>query len=225
MPSLEDKAANRNLGETPKSKMAQSEMADVPRQTLVEEMSKGDPKLAAELEKQQLSTAEKMALERRAGVERRIIEGSSTEGPERRIANQRRQGIEEIKRLKGEVAADVARQAHPGGRDTLVRNVPKIQERIAGARQNLIETASGPSSRLSGLARAGKLGGKALGVAGAVVNIPEHWRAVNAVETEENKDAPWLDKFSAYTERVLGFEPGMSGRAALPSEARAARSL
>lgn len=224
MPTLEEKAASRGLGETPKSKMAQAEMAGPPRQTMAEEMAKGNTQLAADLEQQQLSAAEKMGLERRQQVERRIIEGKAPEGTsERRNVENRRRRVDEIQRLKGELAADEVRASNPAGRDTLVRNRPVIQKRIDTLRGSIGESAvTSTTGRLAGIAT---VGSRVLGAAGTGLNIVEHWRASNAVNTEENKDAPWMDRFGAYVERVTGFEPGQSGRNPLPSEVRAARQL
>jgi|SRR3990172_5102354 len=219
---LEDKAANRSLGLEADFVGAPKPAMGVPDEQFTELADRYSAKPAASrapiTDEQYSAMADKYA---QRSAERRTTTGSAPEGgPERRTVD-RRQKINEIKRLKGEIASDAVRQANPGGRDTLVRNVPKIEERIAGARQSLIEAAPGPSR----VGLASKVGGKALGAAGMALNVGEHYRALKGVNTEENKDAAWTDKFGAYVEQITGFPAGTSGRTALPSEVREANTL
>lgn len=222
---LEEKASNRDLGA--QSKIAKAEMGNSSTATMAEELSKGDAALAQELETGFQRTAERMRQERLAG--RRVSDSGPPSGITERRLSPRRNTIEDIKRLK----TVRSNALNPGPRDTHKYDIPKIDERIAQARKSLIETAPGPSrsgalaeeieagaGRLSGIA--GKTG-RVLGVAGTAASIPAHWRALNAVNTEENKNAPWIDKFGAYVEQVMGM-PKSSLRQPLPSEVRAENS-
>ena len=167
----------------PKSKMAQAEMSDKPRPTMAEELS-SDPKIRTELEKG-FEEASKKVKERRFEPDRRtgqrIFGGPDDDlgrSQERRKLD-RRQSIDEIKRLKGELQ----KAKTPGGRDTLERNVPKIQERIKTEQAKLTGGAK-LSIKPSNIGRAlGRMGTKASAI-GTILQFGDFY---NTMETAKKK--------------------------------------